>query len=126
MAEKPSLDTPAAISRMVDLFYQQVLADPQLRPIFVDVAGIELESHLSHIRHYWCKLLLGDKTYQRHTMNIHRELHARRALTREDFQRWLTLFTGNVRENFSGKNADRAVEIAQSIASNMQRALHKP
>ena len=97
--DKPDLDCRENIERFVDLFYERLLADEQLAPIFVDIAEIDLAVHLPHIKDYWCKLLLGEKGYQRHTMNIHRELHGKRHLHRDDFERWLAFFTATVSTN---------------------------
>ena len=117
------LDTPGCIHRFIDAFYARLLADPALAPIFLEVAGVELERHLPHIRAYWEKLLLGQAGYNRHTMNIHRALHARRALGADDFARWIELFEQTLDAGFRGPQAERARAIARSIARNMQAAL---
>ena len=122
-AQKPDLDCRKNIERFVDLFYQRLLADEQLAPIFVDVAEIDLTVHLPHIKNYWCKLLLGEKGYQRHTMNIHRQLHGKRPLQKQDFQRWLAFFVATVDEGFAGERAERAKQVATSIAANMEKSL---
>ena len=121
--DKPDLDCRENIERFVDLFYERLLADEQLAPIFVDVAEIELAVHLPHIKDYWCKLLLGEKGYQRHTMNIHRELHGKRPLRRGDFERWLAFFTATVDAHFVGERAERAKQVAAAIAANMEKSL---
>ncbi len=118
------LDSRENIENFVDLFYAQLLSDEQLAPIFVDVASVDLEVHLPHIKNYWSKLLLGEPTYQRHTMNIHRQLHARRPLEEADFQRWLDTFVACLKTHYEGPRADRAAEIAATIAANMAKALH--
>jgi len=120
---KPDLDSRENIGFFVDCFYQCLLADEQLAPIFVDVAEIDLAVHLPHIKDYWCKLLLGEKTYQRHTMNIHRQLHGKHPLRKQDFQRWLDFFITTVDEHFSGERAERAKQVAASIAANMEKSL---
>jgi hemoglobin len=117
------MDSRENIGFFVDRFYEKMLADPQLGPIFLDVAGIDLAAHLPHIKDYWCKLLLGDTTYNRHTMNIHRELHAKRPLQPQDFARWLEFFTTTVDAHFAGERAERAKQVAASIAGNMQKSL---
>lgn len=122
-AQKPDLDCRENIERFVDLFYQRMLADEQLAPIFVDVAEIDLAVHLPHIKDYWGKLLLGEKGYQRHTMNIHRQLHGKRPLQKEDFQRWLAFFVATVDQDFAGERAERAKQVATSIAANMEKSL---
>ena len=122
---KPDLDSREHIECFVDRFYANVLADKQLAPIFLDVAAIDLAVHLPHIKNYWCKLLLGDKAYGRHTMNIHRNVHAKFPFTRIEFDRWLHLFKQVAENNFSGVKTDRAIQIASSIAMNMDVSLNK-
>ncbi|MCZ6829444.1 MAG: group III truncated hemoglobin [Gammaproteobacteria bacterium] len=119
-AARPDLDTRERVEAFVDAFYAKVLVDPLLAPIFLDVAAIELDVHLPHIKDYWCKLLLGETAYRRHTMNIHRQLHAKRELSTPDFQRWLDLFVATLEETYQGPGADRARRLATTIAGNMQ------
>ncbi len=123
---RPDLDSRQNIELFVDQFYQKILADPHLAPIFLDTAGIDLDVHLPHIKNYWCKLLLGEKRYTRHTMNIHRQLHSRRALQAQDFQLWLALFVATVDEFYLGERAERAKKVAKTIAKNMETALMVP
>ncbi len=123
LTNKPDLDSRERIAEFVDLFYQRLLADEQLAPIFVDVAEIDLAVHLPHIEDYWCKLLLGEKNYSRHTMNIHRALHGKRPLQEGDFQRWLEFFVTTVDSHFSGEHAERAKRVANAIAANMHNSL---
>jgi hemoglobin len=120
---KPDLDSRQHIEDFVRRFYARILKDEVLAPIFMDVAAIDLATHLPHIVDYWCKLLLGEQQYQRHTMNIHRRLHARRELARGDFARWLEFFTTTADTHFAGENTERAKRIAASIAGNMERSL---
>jgi hemoglobin len=122
-ATRPDMDCREHIFFFVDRFYERLLADEQLAPIFLDVAQIDLSVHLPHIKDYWCKLLLGEKGYQRHTMNIHRQLHGKRPLQEEDFQRWLEFFVSTVDEHFSGERARRAKQVAATIAANMKQSL---
>lgn len=120
---KPDLDSREQVERFVRQFYAGLLRDPVLAPIFLDVAGIDLSVHLPHIVDYWCKLLLGDSAYRRHTMNIHRRLHAKRQLRAGDFDRWLEYFIDAVDAGWEGPGAEGAKRIATAIAGNMQRAL---
>jgi hemoglobin len=117
------LDSPDRIHAFIDAFYARVLADPLLAPIFLDVAAVELAQHLPHIRAYWEKLILGREGYRRHTMNIHRALHARKALGPAEFARWLALFEVTLDEGYAGVHAERARAIARAIARNMQASL---
>ena len=78
---------------------------------------------MPHIKDYWCKLLLGEQAYQRHTMNIHRQLHGKQALQAGDFQRWLALFNATLDEGFAGERTERARQVAAAIAVNMEASL---
>ena len=119
----PDLDSPDRIAEFLQYFYGKLLEDEVLAPIFIDVAKIDIRTHLGHIQAYWEKLLLGKDDYKRHTMNIHRALHGKRKLTAQDFERWLDFFTGTVREHYRGPQADRAVQVAKHIAANMTRSI---
>jgi hemoglobin len=122
--DKPDLDTREQVDRFVDRFYERLLKDEVLGPIFLDVAAVDLAVHLPHIKDYWAKLLLGETAYRRHTMNIHRRLHGKRALTSTDFDRWLEYFINAVDSGWEGPKADQAKRVAAAIAGNMRRSLH--
>ncbi|MEE8059012.1 MAG: group III truncated hemoglobin [Pseudomonadales bacterium] len=123
---KPDLNSKQHIQQFVEAFYGKMLKDEQLAPIFLDVAEVDLSAHLPLISSYWEKLLLGDKEYNRHTMNIHRAIHAKNPLTQQDFERWLALFTSTVDTLFEGDKTERAKRIANQIAINMQIAISIP
>lgn len=124
MLAKPDLDNPERIRSFVEAFYAKLLRDEQLAPIFLDVANIDLKKHLPLICSYWEKLLLGESSYQRHTMNIHRAVHSKRPFTAADFARWLDFFKATVDARFEGPSADRAKQTATHIASNMNKSLN--
>ncbi len=117
------IQSKADIDVFVDAFYARLFEDQILAPIFVDVAEINLADHLPLIKSYWAKLLLGDKTYSRHAMNIHRAVHAKQALTAHNFDRWLDFFCSTMDEYYCGELADTAKQIAATIAKNMATAL---
>ena len=120
---KPDLDSREQVDRFVDSFYERLLQDEILAPIFLDVAAVDLAVHLPHIKDYWAKLLLGETAYRRHTMNIHRRLHGKRTLTEADFERWLDYFIKAVDGGWEGPKAERAKQVAAAIAGNMKQSL---
>ena len=123
IASLPDIQSQHDIDRFVDTFYSKLLNDEELAPIFIDIAKVDLTVHLPIIKSYWAKLLLGDKTYQRHTMNIHRVVHSKQKLTEDNFNRWLAFFEATIDSMYVGCCADRAKLLAATIASNMSRAL---
>ena len=120
---KSDIQSRDDIKRMVEGFYQTVLSDERLAPIFLEVAAVDLAEHLPRIRAYWEKMLLGSDGYRRHTMDIHRRLDRRRRLQRGDFERWVQLFVANVDRQFAGPVSERAKQLATTIAFNMQNRL---
>jgi hemoglobin len=119
----PDLDSREQVERFVDLFYSRLLDDEVMAPIFLDVAAVDLSQHLPHIKDYWSKLLLGERDYQRHTMNIHRQLHGKQALAPADFERWLGHFCTTLDASFAGPQTEKARRIASAIAANMEKGL---
>jgi hemoglobin len=117
------LDSGDRIAGFIDAFYARVLDDTLLAPLFLEVAGIDLEEHLPHIRAYWCKMLLGESGYSRHMMARHRALDGKVKLTGPHYRRWLQLFEETLREKASGPRAEQARDLARRIAGNMQRNL---
>ena len=120
----PDLDCPEHIAAFVEAFYECLLNDDRLAPIFTDVASVDIQEHFPRIRAYWEKLLLGGNDYHRHTMNIHRDLNAKQALLTEDFEQWLGYFVQVADRDFSGPKTEQAKRIATTIAKNMRKALN--
>lgn len=121
--EARDLNSPEAVSELVDAFYARVLADPTLAPMFTEVAAVDLDHHLPTIKAFWRKMLLGRPDYDRNMVARHAAVHARMPLTRRHFDRWLALFTRTVDERFAGPGADRARTLAVRIAANLERNL---
>ena len=123
---KPDLDRPEHIDRMVRLFYERVLVDPLLAPVFLEVARIDLDSHLPLIAAYWKKLLLNEPGYNRHMMAKHRAIHDQEPLTGAHHERWLTLFHANLDAHFDGPQTDRARLISARVMDNLYQQLSRP
>lgn len=121
----PDLDSPERIRQFVEAFYDKLLVDERLAPIFLDVAQVDIREHFPRIQAYWEKLLLGENDYKRHTMNIHRQLHDKRELSSADFDQWLAYFVETVDAHFAGDKAERAKRVAGQIAKNMHVALNR-
>lgn len=126
MAASHDLDSAEAIGEFVKRFYAKLLDDPLLSPVFLQTADIDIETHLPRIEAFWRKLLLRETGYDRHMMNIHRQIHQRHEFTAEHFQRWLHHFDATLDEHYSGRYSERARNLGHSIARNLQEALLKP
>ena len=121
---KPDLGSPEAIHTLVNAFYDRLLNDPLMRPVFMETAGIRIEDHLPTIEAYWRKMLLGEKgSYTRNMVAKHEAVHARDPLRPEHFERWGEHFHQTLDERFSGPMTDRAHLLADRILANLQRRL---
>lgn len=120
IAGRPDLD------ELLAAFYGQALADPVLRPVFVDEMRLDLDAHLPVIAAFWEHVLFRTGTYSGRTMDVHRRIHQRIPLTAAHFDRWLELWHASVERLFAGPVADQAKAHAGRMAAVFQRNLAAP
>jgi hemoglobin len=106
--------------RLMGVFYEKMLADPQLAPIFTEVVRIDLDTHLPVLVDFWDGILFGGDRYRNNAMAIHLELHKRSPLTQRHFDLWLGHLNESVDELFSGEKAHLLKTRALSIATVMR------
>jgi hemoglobin len=123
-AGKPDLDTEATIDTLVLKFYYKLLNDDLMAPLFYEVAAIDLSTHIPKIALYWYKMLLGDRRYKRHTLQVHRDLHMKSPLRGEHHERWLRHFMETVDADFAGPKADQAKRLALRFSDNLYWQTH--
>ena len=119
---KTDIETRADIDQLMHVFYERAMSDAVIGYIFTDVAHLDLEHHLPIIGDFWESLLFGTAVYARHARNplqVHKQLHAKSALTQEHFERWLEIFTATVDDLFMGDRADHLKVRARAIATRM-------
>jgi hemoglobin len=122
MADAPrDIETRADCERLVRAFYGRALEDPIIGFIFVDVAKLDLEAHVPRIASFWETVLLGVPSYSGGAFRPHAELHAKVALRKGHFERWLGLWCATVDELFAGERA----ELAKAHALRVARAFHQ-
>jgi len=117
---KPDLHDKAAVTLLVNNFYDRLLKDPLLAPLFLETAEINIQQHLPRIIDYWCKMLFQDTGYKRHTMAIHRQVHRQSNFTQQHFDTWLHYFEQSVDDTFSGPYAEQAKNTAGKVINNMK------
>ena len=117
------LDTPQNIDLFIHSFYNKLLKDELMAPLFLDHANIDITTHLSTISLYWQKMLWGDPQYNNHTMNIHRAIHRDHPFEAQHFRRWFFYFEQTATESFSGTFTEKALDIAQKIILNMKKSM---
>ena len=107
--------------RLVRAFYSRAMTDPILGFIFVDVAQLDLESHLPTMTDFWETILLGTPRYRGGAFRPHAELNAKVPLRAGHFERWLHIWRTTVDELFAGERA----ELAKAHANRVGRAFYQ-
>lgn len=105
------------IKVLVDRFYEKVVQDHLLGPVFNDVAQVDWEHHLPNMYNFWESILLGGQNYEGNPMQKHIQLSQKTSLTEDHFDMWLSLFYETVDTHFVGEKANEAKKRAESIAS---------
>lgn len=108
------------IQKFISLFYQKLLADKTLSPIFTEVAKIDLEEHLPILVDFWEGILFQKGTYKRNAMELHLALHEKHPLEKIHFDLWLNYFNETIDELYVGEKAELAKSRAKSIGQLMQ------
>lgn len=106
------IENETDVRLMVDEFYGAIREDALLNPIFTDVAQVDWAHHLPKMYAFWNGLILGLPGYAGAPFPPHAVL----PVNREHFVRWLELFRATVDRLFTGTRAQRAKDVAGSIA----------
>lgn len=113
----------ADIEKLVTTFYEKVLADPLLGPVFNGHKSINWERHMPLMCDFWENILFYTGSYTGNPINLHQHLHKVMLLNKTHFQQWNILFIEAVDGHFSGKNAllikQRALNISVIIQDNL-------
>jgi hemoglobin len=115
----PPLDE-AQLRRMVERFYTQVRADPELGPIFEARLAGRWPAHLDKMVGFWASALLGAGRYAGNPRAAHAAIPG---LGPEQFARWLVLFEACLAELFEPATAAEILARAQAMAQGLQRGL---
>jgi len=113
------------IDKVVRLFYDKLLSNELMKPIFLDAVKIDFEEHFGILVDFWDNILFYTGAYQRNAMMPHLDLHKVFPLKKVHFDTWLTLFEDSINELYEGEKANQAIERARSIGTIMQMKLHQ-
>lgn len=111
------------IAALLRDFYGRAFRDDLLGPVFVDIARMDLDTHLPVMCDFWETVLFRAGTYHGNALRPHQRLHARAGLTPAHFARWLTLWRATVDDRHCGPNAEQAKLQATRIAGAMSRRI---
>lgn len=107
----------AEIIQLVDRFYEKVGTDETLGFIFNDIAKVDWETHLPKMYSFWQTVLFRDGGFRGDPLGKHARLVPLTTMGREQFDRWLVLFTATVDELFQGENATHIKACATDMAN---------
>lgn len=114
---RPDIQSRLDIEKLVKVFYEKILDDALLAPLFLKVANIDLSKHLPIQYDFWESVLFQVGKYKRDTLAAHLELHQLHRLNAAHFDQWLALFNETVDDFFEGEKATQAKERALTIAA---------
>lgn len=115
----PSI-TEQQISDLVELFYQRVLRDERLGPIFDGRLAGHWPEHMSKMKDFWSSVLLRTGRFKGKPMPAHMKLSEAQS---EDFRIWLSIFRPTAQEIFEPDAVQLVVEAAERIAQSLWMAM---
>lgn len=117
---KPDIENRGDLTKLLEKFYESLLADASISYIFTDVAKVDMQFHLPVIVDFWEMVLFDTPTYRKKAIQPHHNLHKKSSFEKHHFAMWLACFEKTVDDLFEGKNAFVAKQKANSIATIMQ------
>lgn len=120
---KRDIEQPEDVEFLVRAFYEKVYQDELLAPMFVEVAGVDMEHHVPKMFVFWKHVILDVGQYEGNAYMVHHRLNRKRALEAHHFERWLGLFRANLDEHFAGPNVEKAMRAARGIGGAFKNRL---
>jgi hemoglobin len=117
---KRDIETNDDLYLIMKTFYDYLLSDDDMRPIFVDVAKIDLEPHLQDLVLFWENMLFRPNGYRKPVMHLHIDIHKKYPFKEIHFEKWLNYLTKSVNDNFEGNKANELLQRANHIALVMK------
>ena len=123
---RTEIETIDDVDLLVRRFYQAVIPDDVLGPIFHDF-GVDWSVHIPKLVDFWAWRLLGLPGYAGHPVGAHRPVLERTPFGAVELARWLELWEETVDELFTGEvaeHAKRAAHLAgQAIGTLARRGI---
>lgn len=122
MKTKKDIQNKEDIEQLVLKFYQKINGDERIAHHFKDV---DWQKHMPIMFKFWENTIFYTGDYSGNPMQTHRDSHAKKPFTEEDFKIWLAHFTSTLDELFEGEKTELARQRAMSIATVMRiKLLH--
>jgi len=113
------LESREDIELLVNSFYAKVVEDETIGFFFKDIVKIDWDHHLPKMYSFWESILFGQMSYKGNPMQAHFPINEIKAMEKQHFAQWLTLWKQTIKENFGGENASMAIVKSENIANLM-------
>jgi hemoglobin len=113
--ERTTIEDIDDVELLVRRFYQAVIPDPLLGPIFHDF-GVDWGVHIPKLVDFWGGRLLGLPGYEGNPVGAHQPVLDRHPFGAAELERWLELWDETVDELFVGDVAALAKQRARLAA----------
>jgi hemoglobin len=126
--ERHDIATVEDVELLVRRFYQAVIPDPVLGPIF-HAMGVDWGVHIPKLVDFWSGRLLGLPGYEGNVAGAHLAVFERRPFGGQETARWLELWHETLDEVFAGPTVERAKARAAGAAEAITRVVrrrHRP
>ena len=117
--EQKDISNREDLRLLIDIFYDGVLSDPLMRPVFEDSLP-HWDHHKERVVNFWENWLFQTGAYDGGMMWKHSARHQTRPMTTERFERWLAYWITTVDQLFAGEKA----EFIKAKALEIGRVLH--
>ena len=114
-AQRATIETVADVELLVRRFYQAVIPDPLLGPIF-HAMNVDWSMHIPKLVDFWAGRLLGLPGYKGNPVGAHQPVLDRCSFGAAELARWLELWEETVDEPFHGEVAELAIQRAHLAA----------
>ena len=125
-AERVEITDVGHVELLVRRFYQSVIPDPLLGPIF-HAMGVDWSVHIPKLVDFWVGRLLAQPGYVGNPVGAHQPVLERCPFGQSELARWLELWGETVDELFVGEIAGRAKQrasLAADAISSLARRHH--
>jgi len=124
VTERSDIENEADVERLVRRFYQAVIPDPLLGPIFHRMQ-VDWSVHIPKLVDFWCLRLFERPGYEGNAVGAHQPVLDRCPFDGRELARWLELWEETVDELFTGETAalarQRAHLAGEAIAALVRR-----
>ena len=105
-----------SITRLILDFYDGVLADPLLGPVFAKEVGARWDEHLDRMVAFWSTVMLGSQQFRGNLVRRHMQLPN---VTPAHFTAWMQLWHQHTEQRFDSTTTYKLRRVAHDIGRQL-------